>query len=67
MKSTKNTLSVIGTMIVKVKHYTMFPKTSAYVKSYYSETKWMSFLSEDDELVKKYNPACNEVSNSIKK
>ena len=25
------------------------------------------FLAEDDELVKKYNPACNEVSNSIKK
>ena len=33
----------------------MLPKTSAYVKSYDGQTKWMCFLSEDDELLKKYN------------
>ena len=29
----------------------MLPKTSAYVKSYDGETKWMNFLTEDDELL----------------
>ena len=35
----------------------MLPKTSAYVKTYDGETKWMNFLTEDDELL---------ISNSIK-
>ena len=29
----------------------MFPKTSANVKSYDRQTKWMYFLSEDDGLL----------------
>ena len=29
----------------------MLPKTSAYVKSYDGQTKWMYFLIEDDELL----------------
>ena len=33
----------------KVKHI-MLPKTSAYVKSYDGQTKWMYFLIEDDDL-----------------
>ena len=33
----------------------MLPKTSAYVKSYDGQTKWMYFLIEDDELLEKYN------------
>ena len=33
----------------------MLPKTSAYVKSYDGQTKWMYFLTEDDDLLKKYN------------
>ena len=32
--------------------YIMLPKTSAYVKSYDGQTKWMYFLIEDDELLK---------------
>ena len=28
----------------------MLPKTSAYVKSYDGQTKWMYFLIEDDDL-----------------
>ena len=31
----------------------MLPNTSAYVKSYDEQTKWMFFLIEDNELVKK--------------
>ena len=33
----------------------MLPKTSANVKIYYGQTKWMYFLIEDDELLEKYN------------
>ena len=29
----------------------MLPKTSAYVKTYDGETKWMYFFVEDDELL----------------
>ena len=31
------------------------PKTTAYVKSYDGQTKWMYFLIEDDDLLKKHN------------
>ena len=31
----------------------MLPKTSAYVKSYDEQTKWMYFLTEDDDLLEK--------------
>ena len=34
---------------VKTLHI-MFPKASAYVKSYDGQTKWMYFLIEDDDL-----------------
>ena len=33
----------------------MLPKSSAYVKSYDEQTKWMYFLSEDDDLLEKHN------------
>ena len=33
----------------------MLPKTSAYVKSYDGQSKWMYFLTEDDDLLEKYN------------
>ena len=41
-------------------------KTSTFVKSYGSETKWMYFLIEDGKLLEKYN-IWSKVSNSIKK
>ena len=31
----------------------MLPKTSAYVKIYDGQTKWMYFLIEDDDLLGK--------------
>ena len=39
----------------KVRYYKvtldiMLPKTSAYVKSYDGQTKWMCFLIEDDDI-----------------
>ena len=33
----------------------MVPKTSAYVKRFDRQTKWMYFLIENDDLLKKYN------------
>ena len=45
----------------------MLPKTSAYVKSYDGGTKWMYFLIEDEELLKKHNDIWNRVSNNVKK
>ena len=46
----------------------ILPKTSAYVKSYDGgATKWVYFLIENKELLKKYNGTWNKVSNNIKK
>ena len=45
----------------------MLPITSAYVKSYDGQTKWMYFLIEDDDLLEKYNTIWDRVSVGIKK
>ena len=45
----------------------MFPKTSAYVKGYDGQTKWMYFLIVDDDLLEKYNTIWDKVSTGIKK
>ena len=45
----------------------MLPKTSAYMKSYDGQTKWMYFLIEDDDLLEKYNTIWDKVSVNIKK
>ena len=45
----------------------MLPKTSAYVKSYDGQTKWMYFLIEHDSLLEKYNTIWDNVSGDIKK
>ena len=45
----------------------ILPETSAYVKSRDGESKWMYYLIEDDNLLKKYNEIWNKVSNIIKK
>ena len=47
--------------------YIRFLKTSAYIKSYGSQTKWMYILIEDYDLLKKYNTICDNVSSDIKK
>ena len=52
-------------MILKL--YIMLPKTSAYVKGYDGKTKWMYFLIEDDDLLKKYNTIWDKVNAAIKK
>ena len=38
---------------------------SAYRRNF-DETKYMSFLIKDDELLEKYNEFCEKVKNSIK-
>ena len=45
----------------------MFPKTSASVKSYDGQTKWMYFFIEDGDLLEKYNTVWNKVSADIEK
>ena len=45
----------------------MLPKTSAYVKSYDGQTKSMSFLIEDGDLLEKYNTIWDKVSANINK
>ena len=45
----------------------MLPKTSADVKSFDGQTRWMYFLIEDDVLLKKYNTIFDKVSADIKK
>ena len=45
----------------------MLPKTTAYVKSYDGQVKWMYFLIEDYELLEKYNTTWDKVSADIKK
>ena len=47
--------------------HTMLPKTSAYVKSYDGQTKWMYFLIEDDDLLEKYKTVWDKASADIKK
>ena len=42
------------------------PKMSAYRRDF-DETKYMSSLIKDDELLEKYNEIWKKVSNSIKK
>ena len=43
----------------------VFPKTSAYVKSYDGQTKCMCFLIEDDDLLEKYNTIWDKVYQKI--
>ena len=45
----------------------MLPKTSAYVKRYDRQTKWMYFLIENDKLLEKYNTIWDIFSADIKK
>ena len=51
---------------VKASHI-MLLKTSCYVKIYDEQTKWISFLIEDDKLLEKYNTVWDKVSSDIKK
>ena len=45
----------------------MLPKTSAYVKRYGGETKWMYFFIEDDKLLETHNNIWKEIFSSMKK
>ena len=51
---------------VKALHI-MLPKTTAYVKIYDGQTKWMYFLIENDNLLEKYNTIYDKVSTDIKR
>ena len=44
-----------------------FPKASTYLRRYDDQTKWMHFLIEDDNLLKKYDTILDKVSFDIKK
>ena len=50
----------------KIKPFSIvLPKTSAYVKSYDGETKWMYFLNENDESLEKYDEKNEKMKKSI--
>ena len=51
---------------VKLLHI-MLSKTSAYVRNYDGQTKWMYFLIEDDELLEECNSTGDKVSANIKR
>ena len=51
---------------VKTLHI-MLSKTSAYLKSYDWQIKWIYFLIEDGDLLEKHNTICNKFSVDIKK
>ena len=44
----------------------LLPKTSAYRRDF-DETKYMSFLIKDDELLEKHNENWKNISSTIKK
>ena len=57
----------INTLFVKIKLlHLILPKTRVYVKGYDSQTKWMYFLIEVENLMKKYNTIWDKVSTDIK-
>ena len=45
----------------------MLPTTTAYVKGYDRQTKWMYFLIEDDDVLEKYDTIWDKVGGDIKK
>ena len=45
----------------------MLPKTRTYVKSFDGQTKWMYFLTEDDDSLEKIWIVWNKVSTEIKR
>ena len=45
----------------------MLSKTRVYVKIHNGQTKWMYFLTKDDDLLEKYNTIWDKVSADIKK
>ena len=44
----------------------MLPKTSAYVKCYDGQTKWVFFLIENDDLLENNSTIWDKVSTDIK-
>ena len=66
VKSVLNS-SLITKMLKILNHYAyFFPKISAHRK-YFDETKYVSFLIKDDDLLEKYNEIWEKVKISIKK
>ena len=45
----------------------VLPKTSAYVKNYDRQAKWMCFLIKYDDLLEKYNTIWEKLSADINK
>ena len=45
----------------------MIPETSAYVKSYDGQAKWMYFLIQGNNLLEKYNNIWVKVNSDLKK
>ena len=61
MKKTISTLLIIWPLHI------MLPKTSAHVKNYDKQTKWIYFLFEGNNLLEKFNTIWDKGSGDIKK
>ena len=53
-------------MLKKLDLYVFFQKMTTYREDF-DETKYMSFLTKDDELLKKCNEIWKKVKNNLKK
>ena len=45
----------------------MLPETSAYVKIYDGQAKWMDLLIEVDDVIEKYNTICDKAIADVEK
>ena len=67
----KNDISTLFStciVIIRIKSlYIILPKTNDNVKSYDGLTKWIYFLTEDDNFLEKYNSIRDKVSADIKR
>ena len=64
----KNDLNILlATKMLKIRPSCIFtPKMNAYRKDF-DETKYISFLKKDDELLEKYNNIWEKVKNNLRK
>ena len=44
----------------------MLPKTSANVRTYDGQTKWMYFLTENNDFLEKYSTIWDNIGSDIK-
>ena len=64
---TVNALLVTYIMIINLTHYILCSKNQRVCKCYDGQSRWLYFLTEDDDLLKKYNTTWNKECKYIEK